>query len=101
MAGAPGHAEGLRAPGRVALVTQGCKVNQYETQVILESLLARGWELVPFGDAADLTVINSCTVTDGADRDLKGAAAVICDGVSSAADSEIASQTAVTGFINV
>ena len=37
---------------------------------------------------------------DGADRDLKGAAAVICDGVSSAADSEIASQTAVTGFIN-
>lgn len=71
MAGAPGHAEGLRAPGRVALVTQGCKVNQYETQVILESLLARGWELVPFGDAADLTVINSCTVTDGADRDLR------------------------------
>lgn len=36
---------------------------------------------------------------DGAERDLKGAAAVMCDGVSSAADSEIASQMAVTGFI--
>ncbi|TVT75185.1 MAG: bifunctional protein-serine/threonine kinase/phosphatase [Denitromonas halophila] len=37
---------------------------------------------------------------DGSERDLKGAAAVMCDGVSSAADSEIASQMAVTGFIN-
>lgn len=36
---------------------------------------------------------------DGVERDLKGAAAVMCDGVSSAADSEIASQMAVTGFI--
>ena len=37
---------------------------------------------------------------DGSERDLKGAAAVMCDGVSSAADSDIASQMAVTGFIN-
>ncbi|MBT0960914.1 bifunctional protein-serine/threonine kinase/phosphatase [Denitromonas iodatirespirans] len=37
---------------------------------------------------------------EGTERDLKGAAAVMCDGVSSAADSEIASQMAVTGFIN-
>jgi serine/threonine protein phosphatase PrpC len=37
---------------------------------------------------------------EGRDRDLKGAAAVICDGVSSAPDSEIASQMAVTGFIS-
>lgn len=37
---------------------------------------------------------------EGDERDLKGAAAVMCDGVSSAADSEIASQMAVTGFIN-
>jgi len=61
----------LPSVGRVALVTQGCKVNQYETQVLLEEFLARGWELVPFGQAADLTVINSCTVTEGSDRDLR------------------------------
>ena len=57
--------------GRVALVTQGCKVNQYDTQVLLEDFLARGWELVAFGEPADLTVINSCTVTAGADSDLR------------------------------
>lgn len=61
----------LPSIGRVALVTQGCKVNQYETQVLLEAFLARGWELVSFGESADLTVINSCTVTEGSDRDLR------------------------------
>ncbi|MBN2171868.1 MAG: MiaB/RimO family radical SAM methylthiotransferase [Candidatus Krumholzibacteriota bacterium] len=55
----------------VALVTQGCKVNQYETQVLREGFLARGWTEVPFGREADLTVINSCTVTAGSDRDLR------------------------------
>ncbi len=61
----------LNSVGRVALVTQGCKVNQYETQVLLEAFLARGWELVGFGEEAELTVINSCTVTEGSDRDLR------------------------------
>jgi threonylcarbamoyladenosine tRNA methylthiotransferase MtaB len=61
----------IESAGRVALVTQGCKVNQYETQVLLEEFLARGWELVPFGEGAELTVINSCTVTEGSDRDLR------------------------------
>jgi len=61
----------LGGPGRVALVTQGCKVNQYDTQVLLERFLAQGWELVRFGEPADLTVINSCTVTAGADADLR------------------------------
>ncbi len=61
----------LDTVGRVALVTQGCKVNQYETQVLLEEFLGRGWELVAFGEPADLTVINSCTVTEGSDRDLR------------------------------
>jgi len=56
---------------RVSLVTQGCKVNQYETQVLLEGFLGRGWELLPFGREVDLTVINSCTVTAGSDRDLR------------------------------
>jgi len=56
---------------RVALATQGCKVNQYETQVLREGFLARGWTEVTFGREADLTVINSCTVTSGSDRDLR------------------------------
>lgn len=61
----------LGTAGRVALVTQGCKVNQYDTQVLRERFLAAGWELVRFGEAAELTVINSCTVTAGADADLR------------------------------
>lgn len=61
----------LGTAGRVALVTQGCKVNQYDTQVLRERFLAAGWELVRFGEPADLTVINSCTVTAGADADLR------------------------------
>jgi threonylcarbamoyladenosine tRNA methylthiotransferase MtaB len=59
------------SPGRLSLITQGCKVNQYETQVLLEDFLARGWRIVPFGEVAEITVINSCTVTEGSDRDLR------------------------------
>jgi len=55
----------------VAIATQGCKVNQYDSQVILESLLSRGWRQIPFDSAAELIVINSCTVTAGSDRDLR------------------------------
>ena len=67
----PRNADAFAGGGRLALATQGCKVNQYETQVLLEEFLARGWELVPFGRPAELTVINSCTVTSGSDRDLR------------------------------
>ena len=56
---------------RVSLQTQGCKVNQYETQVLREEFVALGWQIVPFGQDAELTVINSCTVTEGSDRDLR------------------------------
>ncbi|MCP4548805.1 MAG: MiaB/RimO family radical SAM methylthiotransferase [bacterium] len=56
---------------RVAFAVQGCKVNQYEIQALEEEFLARGWRVVPIGEAADLVVINSCTVTEGSDRDLR------------------------------
>jgi len=46
-----------------AFTTLGCKVNQYETQRILESFEAAGFEVVPFDSPADVYVINSCSVT--------------------------------------
>lgn len=48
---------------RAAFTTLGCKVNQYETQRILESFEDAGFEVVPFDDVADVYVINSCSVT--------------------------------------
>jgi len=47
----------------VAFTTLGCKVNQYETQQILESFEIAGFRVVPFTSPADVYVINSCSVT--------------------------------------
>ena len=52
----------------VAFVTLGCKVNQYETQVMREALKRRGFRVVAPDDAADVYVINTCTVTGISDR---------------------------------
>ncbi len=53
---------------KVALYTLGCKVSQYETEAISEAFSARGFEVVDFKDAADVYVINTCTVTAESDR---------------------------------
>lgn len=53
---------------RVAIVTLGCKVNQYEGEVLAESFLARGWERVAFDQEAEVYVVNSCTVTGEGSR---------------------------------
>lgn len=52
---------------RVALHTQGCRLNFSETGSLASEFVARGWEIVPFGSNADVTIINTCTVTDRAD----------------------------------
>ena len=52
----------------VAFHTLGCKVNQYDTQAMLERFRAAGYELVPFDAAADVYVINTCTVTGTGDK---------------------------------
>ncbi|MHB0912003.1 MAG: tRNA (N(6)-L-threonylcarbamoyladenosine(37)-C(2))-methylthiotransferase MtaB [Armatimonadota bacterium] len=52
---------------KVALHTLGCKVNQYETEQLAAEFARRGFELVSFTEAADVYVINSCTVTHTAD----------------------------------
>ncbi|MBQ2953596.1 MAG: tRNA (N(6)-L-threonylcarbamoyladenosine(37)-C(2))-methylthiotransferase MtaB [Clostridia bacterium] len=52
----------------VAFHTLGCKVNQYDTQAMLELFRAAGYEVVPFDGAADVYVINTCTVTGTGDK---------------------------------
>jgi threonylcarbamoyladenosine tRNA methylthiotransferase MtaB len=51
-----------------ALANLGCKVNQYETEKIADSFVARGFDLTDFDSPADVYVINSCSVTAAADR---------------------------------
>ena len=53
---------------RAAFTTLGCKVNQYETQKILESFEDHGFEVVPFDAEAEVYVINSCSVTSIAEH---------------------------------
>jgi threonylcarbamoyladenosine tRNA methylthiotransferase MtaB len=53
---------------KIAIYTLGCKVNQYETQAMEQELRRRGHELVPFPEAADAYVINTCSVTAVSDR---------------------------------
>lgn len=53
---------------KAAFTTLGCKVNQYETQQILQDFESCGFEIVPFGERADVYVINSCSVTSDAER---------------------------------
>jgi threonylcarbamoyladenosine tRNA methylthiotransferase MtaB len=54
---------------RVAIATLGCKVNGYDSAAIAERLRAEGCELVAPGAAADVVIVNSCTVTDAADAE--------------------------------
>lgn len=53
---------------RVGLYTLGCKVSQYETEAIAEAFEALGFAVCPAGEACDVYVINTCTVTREADR---------------------------------
>lgn len=53
---------------RAALHNLGCKVNAYETESMQQKLEADGYEIVPFGEKADVYIINTCTVTNMADR---------------------------------
>ena len=41
--------------GRCAIVTLGCKVNQFESEAIAEAMAGEGWEVVPFGPGIDCT----------------------------------------------
>ena len=51
-----------------AFHTLGCKVNQYDTQAMLECFIRAGYEIRPFTERADVYVVNTCTVTGTGDR---------------------------------
>lgn len=51
-----------------AFLTLGCKVNYYETEKMKEQFLSLGYTVKEFSDVADVYVINTCTVTNVADR---------------------------------
>ena len=51
-----------------AFHTLGCKVNAYETEAMEQALLQAGYELRSFEEAADVYIINTCSVTNIADR---------------------------------
>ncbi len=53
---------------KAALHNLGCKVNAYETEAMKQQLAERGYEIVPFDQKADVYIINTCSVTNIADR---------------------------------
>ena len=53
---------------KAAFYTLGCKVNQVDTEQIKEAFLKQGYQVVDFNEAADIYVINTCTVTHVSDR---------------------------------
>lgn len=53
---------------KVKFITLGCKVNQYESEAMLELLLREGFQEAADGEEADVVVVNSCTVTATGDQ---------------------------------
>ena len=53
---------------RIALTTLGCKLNYAETSTYERGFLAAGWEVVPFTSKADVYLINTCSVTETAEK---------------------------------
>ena len=56
---------------KVAFHTLGCKLNFSETSTISEQFLKKGFHVVDYNDGADVYVINTCTVTDNADKECR------------------------------
>lgn len=53
---------------KVAFYTLGCKVNQYETDIMIKEFQDKGYDIVNFDDKADIYVVNSCSVTNMSTR---------------------------------
>ena len=56
---------------KAKIITLGCKVNQYESEAMLEALLAGGFQEAASGEEADVVVVNSCTVTATSDQKVR------------------------------
>lgn len=61
----------MNADKKVAFYTLGCKLNFSETSTIARNFVSEGFERVEFEEAADVYVINTCSVTDNADKRFK------------------------------
>ncbi len=53
---------------RVGIYSLGCKVNIYESEFVIDLLRKSGYQIVPFDNDADIYIINTCSVTNEADR---------------------------------
>lgn len=53
---------------KVACITLGCKVNQYETNSMIQQFSQKGYEIVEATEKADIYIVNTCTVTNMSDR---------------------------------
>ncbi|WP_461829163.1 tRNA (N(6)-L-threonylcarbamoyladenosine(37)-C(2))-methylthiotransferase MtaB [Aquifex sp.] len=53
---------------KVAFETLGCRMNQFDTDLMRNQFIRKGYEVVEFEDVADIYIINTCTVTVGGDR---------------------------------
>lgn len=53
---------------KVAFCTLGCKVNQYETNGMMQKFIEAGYKIVEFNEFADIYIVNTCTVTNMADK---------------------------------
>ena len=53
---------------RVAFITLGCKVNQYESNAMAQKLIEDGLEVVEINQKPDIAIVNTCTVTNMSDR---------------------------------
>ena len=53
---------------KVAFLNLGCKVNSYETEAMQQLMINSGYDVVDFNDVADVYIVNTCTVTNIADR---------------------------------
>ena len=53
---------------KVAFCSLGCKVNQYETNAMAQKFIENGYKVVEFDEFADVYIVNTCTVTNVADR---------------------------------
>ena len=56
---------------KAALHNLGCKVNAYETEAMQQMLEAAGYEIVDFHEVADVYVINTCSVTNKTDFNIR------------------------------
>ncbi|TDO04991.1 tRNA (N(6)-L-threonylcarbamoyladenosine(37)-C(2))-methylthiotransferase MtaB [Sunxiuqinia elliptica] len=75
---------------KIAFKTLGCRLNQYETDALVSDFDQAGYEVVDFKDAADVVVVNTCTVTNQSDQKSRNI-------ISQAARNNQGSMVVVTG----